>query len=248
MLLKPQTDLKTFNAKIANLTRVSTGRNDLWLHFAYPLRDWYLYSKFDDGVPVGGRIDTVNVFAMIAAFILLIACINFMNLSTARSEKRAKEVGIRKVAGAGRGLLIGQFMAESLLTVVISGALSLALVQLVLPVFDRLIGTPLTIPYDVPGFWLSTVVRDFVYGTPYGEVPPAMIQGPASAVFTTMHIRFNPGNPIQLKSRAASPARERSALLAGDCLRLVRSWGRRSLHRGDSELALSTRRGWPAAG
>ena len=157
VLLKPQTDLKTFNAKIANLSRVNTGRNDLWLHFAYPLHDWYLYSKFDDGVPVGGRIDTVKVFGLIATFILLIACINFMNLSTARSEKRAKEVGIRKVAGAGRGLLIGQFMAESLLTVVISGALSLLLVQLLLPDFGRLVGTPLVVPYANPVFWLGAV-------------------------------------------------------------------------------------------
>jgi ABC-type antimicrobial peptide transport system permease subunit len=157
VLLKPHTDLKTFNAKIANLTRVNTGRDDLWLHFAYPLRDWYLYSKFDDGVPVGGRINTVNVFALIAAFILLIACINFMNLSTARSEKRAKEVGIRKVAGAGRGLLVGQFMAESLLTVVISGALSLLLVQLLLPAFGQLVGVELTIPNDSPTFWLVAV-------------------------------------------------------------------------------------------
>jgi putative ABC transport system permease protein len=157
VMLRPQTDLKTFNSKIANFTRVNTGRNDLWLHFAYPLRDWYLYSKFDDGVPVGGRIDTVNVFALIAVFILLIACINFMNLSTARSEKRAKEVGIRKVAGAGRGLLIGQFMAESLLTVVISGGLSLLLVQLLLPAFGRLVGTELGIPYGSPIFWLVAV-------------------------------------------------------------------------------------------
>jgi putative ABC transport system permease protein len=99
----------------------------------------------------------VRVFALIAAFILLIACINFMNLSTARSEKRAKEVGIRKVAGAGRGLLIGQFMAESLFTVAISGFLSLVLVQLLLPAFSSLVGTPLTMPYDTPGFWVGAI-------------------------------------------------------------------------------------------
>jgi len=157
LLLRPQTDLTAFNAKIAGFTRANAGRNDLWLHFLYPLNKWHLWSTFDNGVPVGGLIDTVKVFALIAAFILLIACINFMNLSTARSEKRAKEVGIRKVAGAGRGLLIGQFMAESLLTVVISGVLAMALVQLSLPAFSRLVGSSLSIPYDSPGFWLSTV-------------------------------------------------------------------------------------------
>ncbi|HTR28443.1 MAG TPA: ABC transporter permease [Puia sp.] len=157
LLLQPHTDLKAFNAKIADFTRVNTGRNDLWLHFAYPLLKWHLWSEFDNGVPVGGRIDTVKVFALIAAFILLIACINFMNLSTARSEKRAKEVGIRKVAGAGRGLLIGQFMTESFLTVFLSGIVCLGFVQLLLPAFGNLVGAPLTIPFDSPAFWLSAL-------------------------------------------------------------------------------------------
>ena len=157
LLLQPHTDLTAFNAKIAAFTRVNTGRNDLWLHFAYPLRKWHLWSEFDNGVPVGGRIDTVKVFALIAAFILLIACINFMNLSTARSEKRSKEVGIRKVAGAGRGLLIGQFMTESFLTVFLSGILCLALVELLLPAFGDLVGAPLSIPYGSPAFWFSAL-------------------------------------------------------------------------------------------
>ena len=155
LLLRPHTDLTAFNGKIADFTRVNAGRNDLWLHFVYPLRKWHLYSSFDNGVPVGGRIDTVKVFALIAAFILLIACINFMNLSTARSEKRAKEVGIRKVAGAGRGSLILQFITESFLTVIVSGALSLLLVQLLLSAFGRLVGTELAVPYSSPGFWLG---------------------------------------------------------------------------------------------
>ena len=123
--------------------------------FVYPLPKWHLYSTFDNGVPVGGRIDTVSVFALIAVFILLIACINFMNLSTARSEQRAKEVGIRKVAGAGRVLLIGQFIAKSFLTVLIAGILSLVLVELTLPAFGRLVGTSLAVPYTSPLFWLG---------------------------------------------------------------------------------------------
>ena len=157
LLLRPQTELKAFNAKIANFTRINTGRNDLWVHFAYPISKWHLWSTFDNGVPTGGLIDTVKVFALIAVFILLIACINFMNLSTARSEQRAKEVGIRKVAGAGRSSLIGQFMAESFLTVLVSGVLALALTELVLPSFSRLVGTPLTIPYASSVFWMCTL-------------------------------------------------------------------------------------------
>ncbi|HLI93072.1 MAG TPA: ABC transporter permease, partial [Puia sp.] len=155
LLLRPHTDVGAFNLKIRDLTRINTGRKDLWVHFVYPLSQWHLYSEFDNGIPAGGRIDTVRVFALIAAFILLIACINFMNLSTARSERRAKEVGIRKVAGAGRGLLIGQFMAESFLTVFVSGIIALAAVQWLLPAFGRLAGTPLAVPYGSAAFWLG---------------------------------------------------------------------------------------------
>ena len=104
-------------------------------------------ASLDDGKPsVAGSC--WQHAGCIAAFILLIACINFINLSTARSEQRAKEVGIRKVAGAGRILLIGQFIIEAFLTVCIAGALALLIVQLVLPVFSTLIGTMLKMPYD----------------------------------------------------------------------------------------------------
>jgi len=163
VLLKPNVDAAVFNAKIRNLTRVKTGRSDLWVHFVYPLKQWHLYNEFDDGKPSGGRITTVRTFGCIAAFILLIACINFMNLSTARSEQRAKEVGIRKVAGAGRGLLIGQFMCEAFLTACISGALALLIVQLSLPAFGTLVGTMLSVPYSSGLFWV--VVFGFILFT-----------------------------------------------------------------------------------
>ncbi|HEY4110696.1 ABC transporter permease [Puia sp.] len=154
VLLKPNASLTAFNDKIRNFTRIKTGRNDIWMHFAYPLSQWHLHSKFDDGKPVGGRIDTVRTFGVIAAFILLIACINFMNLSTARSEQRAKEVGIRKVAGAGRGLLIGQFIIEALLTSSIAGVIAFLVAAMVLPFFSTLVGTPLSLPLDNVTFWL----------------------------------------------------------------------------------------------
>ena len=163
VLLRPNVDLSVFNAKIRNLTRIKTGRNDLWLHFAYPLSQWHLYSEFDDGKPSGGRIVLVRTFGCIAVFILLIACINFINLSTARSEQRAKEVGIRKVAGAGRGLLVGQFITEAFLTACVAGALALLIVQLVLPAFSLLIGMTLKVPYWSGLFWV--VALGFVLGT-----------------------------------------------------------------------------------
>jgi putative ABC transport system permease protein len=157
VLLKKGTDETAFNAKIKDFTRRNSGRADVWTHFLFPLRQWHLYAEFENGKPVSGRIATVRVFGIIAVFILLIACINFMNLSTARSEKRAKEVGIRKVAGAGKALLIGQFMAEAFLTACLAGLLSFVIVQLVLPAYNTLINTELTIPYTSPAFWLCAL-------------------------------------------------------------------------------------------
>jgi putative ABC transport system permease protein len=154
VLLKPNTDVAAFNAKIKDITRRNSGRNDVWTHFLFPLNQWHLYSDFENGKPAGGRIETVRVFGMIAVFILLIACINFMNLSTAGSEKRAKEVGIRKVAGAGKGLLIGQFITEAFLTACMAGLIALLLVQLTLPSFNTLINTQLFVPYGSVNFWL----------------------------------------------------------------------------------------------
>lgn len=155
--LKPNVNAAEFSKKIKGVTRTQSGRNEVWTHFIYPLGKWHLYDHFENGKPAGGRIDTVRVFGIIAAFILLIACINFMNLSTARSEQRAKEVGIRKVAGAGKGLLIGQFITEAFLTVGIAGGLALLIVQFTLPSFNILVNTQLQIPYNNLFFWLSAI-------------------------------------------------------------------------------------------
>jgi putative ABC transport system permease protein len=154
VLLNPGTDITILNKKIKDITKRNANRNDIWTHFLFPLNQWHLYQEFENGKPAGGRIESVRVFGIIAAFILLIACINFMNLSTARSEKRAKEVGIRKVAGAGKSLLIGQFIVEALLTACIAGAIGLFIVQLVLPAFNTLINTQLSIPYNNLYFWI----------------------------------------------------------------------------------------------
>jgi ABC-type antimicrobial peptide transport system permease subunit len=157
VLLKSNTNVAAFEAKIKDISRRYAGRNDVWTHFLFPLSQWHLYSEFENGKSVGGRIEMVRTFGLIAAFILLIACINFMNLSTARSEKRAKEVGIRKAAGAGKGLLIGQFMMEAFLTASIAGIISLLIVQFALPSFNTLINTQLVIPYFNGAYWLWTL-------------------------------------------------------------------------------------------
>ena len=163
VLLKDGVDLTSFNNKIKDITRLATNNKDIWTHFLFPLRQWHLYSEFENGKAVRGRIETVRTLAIIAAFILLIACINFMNLSTARSEKRAKEVGIRKVAGAGKGLLMGQFIVEAFLTTWIAAAIGLLIVQLVLPAFNTLINIQLSIPHTNPYFW--SLVLGFILVT-----------------------------------------------------------------------------------
>src|SRR5438552_17626193 len=102
----------------------------------HPMSRWHLYGEFRNGVNTGGAIQYVWMFGIIGAFVLLLACINFMNLSTARSEKRAKEVGIRKTVGSLRKQLVLQFFSESLLTVFFALVLSLLLVVLILPFFN----------------------------------------------------------------------------------------------------------------
>jgi len=149
--LKPSAYEPALNERIKKtIIRHSRNTSEVFLH---PMSKWHLYSDFENGKAAGGRITIIVLLSIIAAFILLVACINFMNLSTARSERRAKEVGIRKVSGAHRTMLIGQFLGESLLMSLLSAVLALVLVQLSLPAFDMLIRVPLTVPYGNPWFW-----------------------------------------------------------------------------------------------
>jgi ABC-type antimicrobial peptide transport system permease subunit len=157
VLLKPHADIATLNTKIRQIYRQHIKDINVNELFLYPVSRLRLYSNFENGVPTGGRIETVRVFILIAIFILLIACINFMNMSTARSEKRAKEVGIRKVSGALRVSLIGQFLGESILLAAIAGAIALTLVQVSLPVFNLLTNKELVVNYGNPVFWLAFV-------------------------------------------------------------------------------------------
>ena len=118
-----------------------------------PMEDWYLRGNFENGVQSGGRIEYVWLFIWIGLFVLILACINFMNLSTARSEKRAREVGIRKTVGSSRQQIIGQFMGESLLTVALSYVLAVGIVLLSLGGFNHLTGKEIAFPWGAPVFW-----------------------------------------------------------------------------------------------
>jgi putative ABC transport system permease protein len=153
--LNPKTQISALNTKIKNVTKTHCGQGQTTEVFLYPVKQLRLHGEFTNGVPTGGRIEMVRVFIIIAVFILLIACINFMNLSTARSEKRAKEVGIRKVSGALKGSLIGQFLFESVMISIIAGILALVIVQLCLPSFNILTRKQLGIAYSDIYFWLS---------------------------------------------------------------------------------------------
>jgi putative ABC transport system permease protein len=169
--LQPNVSLQDANAKIKNITIKYSSKKSEVTQFLYPVSQLRLYSKFENGKPAGGRIETVRLFSVIAAFILLIACINFMNLSTARSEKRAKEVGIRKVAGALKKSLIAQFLIESIVISAIAGLLALLLVELFLPAFNRLTEKHLFIDFTQIRFWLGGIGFVLLTGTLAGSYP-----------------------------------------------------------------------------
>jgi putative ABC transport system permease protein len=126
--------------------------------FLLPMEDWYLRSRFENGKQAGGRIKYVWLFGIIGVFVLLLACINFMNLSTARSEKRAKEVGIRKSIGSQRGQLINQFLGESFLVVLLAFVIAAAIVVLSINGFNDLARKELVFPWGSIGFWSSSLV------------------------------------------------------------------------------------------
>jgi len=169
--LKPNTKLASVNANIMNVSKKHSNGEIKEEVFLHPANKWHLYSNFENGKVAGGRITIVFTFGIIAAFILLIACINFMNLSTARSEKRAKEVGIRKVVGAGKGSLVGQFLGESVLIAFIAGIVALLLVQVSLDWFNTLAGKQLRVPYNSPWFWLAGSVFVLITGALAGSYP-----------------------------------------------------------------------------
>jgi putative ABC transport system permease protein len=126
------------------------GKPAIWLQ---PYKDWHLYTEYKNGKVAGGFIDYLHLFMIIGLLVLIIACINFMNLSTARSEKRAREVGVRKALGSQRMDLVIQFLTESVVIAGISSMLAMLLVQLLLPAFNALTGDFIRIPWSSPLFW-----------------------------------------------------------------------------------------------
>jgi len=136
-----------------------------------PYTEKYLHSTFKNGQITGGRIEYVRLFTLVAIFILLIACINFMNLATARSVKRAREVGVRKVMGAARLTLIGQFIGEAILLTFLSFVVAIIIAGLLLPIFSNLTGKQLSLPIQQFGFWMQVLGIVAFVGLVAGSYP-----------------------------------------------------------------------------
>ncbi len=163
-----------------------------------PFGDRYLYSNFTNGYIDGGRIEYVRLFSIISVFILLIACINFMNLTTARSAGRAKEVGVRKVVGALRFSLIKQFIGEAILITLLSIIISLLLVTLLLPMFNELTGKQLVLPVQQVDFWLMLIALLIITGLIAGSYPAFFISSFKPILVLKGSLKFS-GSTISLR-------------------------------------------------
>ncbi|MHA4842774.1 ABC transporter permease [Flavitalea antarctica] len=175
LTIKPGTDIDQFNQKIADLIKTRNEKSKSLL-FVQKFSDRYLNGHYENGTPNGGRIDYVNLFSLTAIFILALACINFMNLSTARAIRRIRQAGVKKILGARRSTLIMQFLGESLLLTLISVVIAMAIVLLLLPQFNSITGKQLSIPLS-PEFILVVLSIILVTGLVSGMYPAIYISG-----------------------------------------------------------------------
>jgi ABC-type antimicrobial peptide transport system permease subunit len=168
----PSTDLKTLEKNINQIKYDhDPGDKKISTYFTFPMNKWRLYSDFKDGKNTGGMIEYVKLFSIIALIILLIACVNFMNLSTARSERRAKEVGIRKTRGSDKKQLVLQFFFESIILALIAFIISIGVVYLLLPSFNKLVDKDLSLNLSDVYFWLGAIFIIAFTGIVAGSYP-----------------------------------------------------------------------------
>jgi putative ABC transport system permease protein len=181
-------------------------------NFLFPFADTHLYGKFVNGKSIGGDIERIYLFIALAFGILLIACINFMNMATAKSERRAKEVGIKKTIGATRGSLVTQFLTEALLLTLAAVLIALAIVEASLPMFNNLLGIKITIDYNNIRYWL-------------GVLSVALLTGLVAGIYPALFL--SSFNPIQiLKKKTARtglvPFNLRQVLVVGQfCFAII---------------------------
>ncbi|MEY3238639.1 MAG: hypothetical protein RIR11_77 [Bacteroidota bacterium] len=168
--LKPNTNVEALNNKLVNFIQGKNAEAQAHI-FAFPIKDWRLRSEFKDGKPNGGRITMVLLLGIIGIFVLLIACINFMNLATARSEHRSKEVGVRKTMGALRWHIIAQFLSEAMLMTFMALILGIVFALLALPSFNRFFEKSLTISLSNWPLWLGLLGMGLITGLVAGSYP-----------------------------------------------------------------------------
>ncbi|NLU95475.1 ABC transporter permease [Chitinophaga sp. Ak27] len=169
--LADKADLNKVSATVKDALKGKPGRRDNPEVLLHPMSKWHLYDAFTNGKNTGGNIRYVWIFGAIGIFVLILACINFMNLNTARSQKRAREIGVRKAIGSGRLQLMRQFLGEALLVAALSLLLAVLLVQLALPFFNTLANKTIHIPWQMPAFWGSILGLTLLTGLLAGSYP-----------------------------------------------------------------------------
>jgi ABC-type antimicrobial peptide transport system permease subunit len=168
------TDIQKVSAKVSDvmINHVSeSGKRYNPVVILHPMAKWHLYSSFKNGVDSGGQIENVWLFGIAGVFVLLLACINFMNLSTAQSEKRSKEVGIRKSIGSARSQLIMQFFTESVMVSVCAFLLALLIAALILPSFNEIAAKKISMPLSQPVLWFACLGFSILTGLIAGLYP-----------------------------------------------------------------------------
>ncbi len=175
VILKKGVELSQFNKRIDNFLQKKNNIN-AWSIFLRPYSDAYLYDKYVNGVQAGGRIEYVKLFSIVAVFILIIACINFMNLSTAKASRKIKEIGIKKAIGANRKALVFQYLSESILMAFLSLAVSVLLVGLFLPRFNEISGKHLSLDFGLNSI-LPLLVITLATGLISGSYPALYLSG-----------------------------------------------------------------------
>ncbi len=201
--LADHADITRVSAKIANVRLDHLGAEDKRFKpvvFLQPMSRWHLFEEFKNGVNTGGRIQFVWLFGIIGLFVLLLACINFMNLSTARSEKRAREAGLRKAIGSLRVQLVWQFFSESLLVVVLGFVLSVIITQLTLPFFNSVADKKIGILWTNPVFWLTGIVVTLLTGLVAGSYPALYLSSfqPVKVLKGTFRVGRNAALPRKI--------------------------------------------------
>lgn len=203
VMLKENTSVDKVNAKIKNYIKTKNKDSNVEL-FLQNYGESYLYSNWENGKQAGGRIENVKIFSFVAIVILLIACINFMNLATARSLRRAREIGVRKVVGAGKRQLIAQFIGESVMVSFFAVLISLLLVVLILPSFNELTEKQLSIDLTEPTFVLILTGLTIMTGVISGSYPALFMSTLKPIVVLKGILKFKSGATLFRKALVVS--------------------------------------------